>query len=89
MKLNRPPGGVPELMRPGGLTRRRGRCPSLLGICLLAAVIGGPASVAGAAGPSASIRAAIAGWLRSLSRQRLRVGPMLPTGMPSLALISA
>jgi len=109
MKLNRPPGDVPELMRPGGLTRRRGRCPSLLGICLLAAVIGGPASVAGAAGPnthvqrprlaafiapqalpaSASIRAAIAGWLRSLSRQRLRVGPMLPTGMPSLALILA
>ena len=38
---------------------------------------------------SASISAAMAGWRRILSRQRLRVGPMLPTGMPSLALISA
>jgi hypothetical protein len=35
------------------------------------------------------IRAAIAGWRRSLSRQRPRVGPMLPTGMPNLALIWA
>ena len=31
----------------------------------------------------------MAGWRRSLSRQRLRVGPMLPTEMPSLALIWA
>jgi hypothetical protein len=38
---------------------------------------------------SASISAAMAGERRSLSRQRLRVGPMLPTGMPSRALISA
>jgi hypothetical protein len=43
----------------------------------------------GAALTSAPIRAAIAGWRRSLSRQRLRLGPMLPTGMPSRALISA
>jgi hypothetical protein len=35
------------------------------------------------------IMAAMAGWRRSLSRQRLRYGPMLPTAMPSLALISA
>jgi hypothetical protein len=35
------------------------------------------------------IRAAIAGLRRNLSRQRLRHGPMLPTGMPSLALIWA
>jgi len=34
------------------------------------------------------ISAAMAGWRRILSRQRLRVGPMLPTGMPSLALTS-
>jgi len=36
---------------------------------------------------SVSIRAAIAGWRRSLSRQRRRLGPMLPTGMRNLALI--
>ena len=41
------------------------------------------------ASPSASIKAAMAGWRRSLSRQRRRLGPMLPTGMPSLALIWA
>ena len=35
------------------------------------------------------IRAAIAGCRRSLSRHRARFGPMLPIGMPSLALISA
>lgn len=34
------------------------------------------------------VSAAIAGSRRSFSRQRLRVGPMLPTGAPSLALIS-
>ena len=38
---------------------------------------------------SALIRAAMAGQRRILSRQRLRFGPMLPTGMPSRALISA
>jgi hypothetical protein len=38
---------------------------------------------------SALIRAAMAGWRRSLSRQRPRLGPMLRAGMPSLALISA
>ena len=38
---------------------------------------------------SASIKAATAGSRRSFSRQRRRVGPMLPTGMPSSALISA
>jgi hypothetical protein len=31
----------------------------------------------------------MAGWRRSLARQRLRIGPMLPTAMPSRALISA
>ena len=36
----------------------------------------------------ALISAVMAGWRRSLSRQRRRVGPMLPAGMPSLALIS-
>jgi hypothetical protein len=36
----------------------------------------------------ASVRAAMAGWRRSLARQRLRLGPMLPAGMPSWALIS-
>ena len=38
---------------------------------------------------SALTRAAIAGWRRSLSRQRPRVGPMLPGGMPSRALTAA
>lgn len=38
---------------------------------------------------SALISAATAGWRRSLSRQRLRIGPMLPTEMRSRALISA
>ena len=56
MKLNRPPGGVPELMRPGGLTNRPGRGLSLLGICLLAAVIGGPASLADAASPNTHVQ---------------------------------
>lgn len=37
---------------------------------------------------SALISAAMAGSRRSLSRQRRRLGPMLPTGIPSLALIS-
>ena len=32
------------------------------------------------------ISAVMAGWRRSLSRQRPRVGPMLPTGMPSRVL---
>ena len=36
----------------------------------------------------AFIRAAIAGWWRSVARQRLRWAAMLWTGMPSLALIS-
>ena len=45
MKLNRPPGTLPALMRLGRHTTRRGL--SLLGICLLAAVMGGPASWAG------------------------------------------
>jgi len=40
-----------------------------------------------AAPASVLIKAAIAGSRRSFSRQRLRLGPMLPTGMPSLALI--
>jgi hypothetical protein len=39
MKLNRPPGKLPELTRLGGLGTRQGL--SLLGICLFAAVIGG------------------------------------------------
>ena len=30
----------------------------------------------------------MAGYLRILARQRLRFGPMLPTGMPSRGLIS-
>ena len=56
MKLNRPPGKLPELTRPGGLTKRRGRGPSLLGICLLAAMIGGPGSWAGGAGPNTQMQ---------------------------------
>ena len=36
----------------------------------------------------ALISAAMAGWRRILSRQRRRVGPILPTGIPSRALIS-
>src|SRR5262249_61677027 len=39
--------------------------------------------------PASVIRAAMAGWRRSRSRQRARVGPMLPMGRPSLSLISA
>ena len=58
MKLNRPPGKLPELTRPSSLTKRRGRGPSLLGICLLAAVIGGPASLAGGTGPNAQVQGA-------------------------------
>ena len=56
MKLNRPPGDAPELMRPGGLSHRPGRGLSVLGICLLAAVIGGPASLAGAASPNTHVQ---------------------------------
>jgi hypothetical protein len=48
-----------------------------------------PGSSPVAGSPSVLIRAAIAGLRRSLFRQRLRHGPMLPTGMPSLALIWA
>ena len=48
------------------------------------------AAMTGWGGPgSAPVRAAMAGWRRILSRQRRRVGPMLPTGMPSRALIWA
>src|SRR6184192_7891 len=47
MKLDRSLGMLPELTRLGGRTARRGL--SLLGICLLAAVIGGPASLTGGA----------------------------------------
>lgn len=35
------------------------------------------------------VRTVMAGWRPSLSRQRRRPDPMLPAGMPSLALISA
>ena len=38
---------------------------------------------------SALTRAAITRERRSLSRQRPRIGPMLPTGMPSLPLMPA
>lgn len=38
---------------------------------------------------SALMRAAMAGSLRNWCRQRLRNGPMLPTGTPSVALICA
>ena len=38
---------------------------------------------------AALMSAAMAGSRRSLSRQRLRFGPMVPTGIPGLALISA
>jgi len=38
---------------------------------------------------SALMRAATAGKRRSLSRQRLRLGPILPIEIPSLALIAA
>jgi hypothetical protein len=31
----------------------------------------------------------MAGWRRILARHRLRLGPMLPVRIPSLALISA
>jgi hypothetical protein len=47
MKLDRPPGKVPELTRLGGRTTRRRWGLSLWAMCLLAAVIGGPASWAG------------------------------------------
>src|SRR5436190_20435415 len=56
MKLNRPPGDVSELVRLGGLTKRRGRGLSLLGSCLLAAMIGGPASLAGGASPNTQVQ---------------------------------
>jgi hypothetical protein len=49
---------------------------------------GGPWGLRQAAG-AAPMRRAMAGSRRSLSRQRLRLGPMLPIGMPSRALISA
>ena len=41
--------------------------------------------------PGGGVSASPASWLdrRSRSRQRPRVGPMLPGGMPSRALISA
>ena len=47
MKYDRPLGKVPELTQLGGHARRRRRGMSLLAVCLLAAVIGGPASWAG------------------------------------------
>ncbi len=47
MKHDRPLGKVPELTQLGGHARRRRRGMSLLAVCLLAAVIGGPASWAG------------------------------------------
>jgi hypothetical protein len=34
---------------------------------------------------SVSVSSAMAGWRRSLARQRLRLGPILPIGIPSLA----
>src|SRR5579872_392591 len=47
------------------------------------------AAMTGRRGPDVALAsAATAGWRRILARHRLRVGPMLPTGMPSLALIS-
>ena len=55
---------------------------------LITATLPGHASW-GVVSESIPVNAAIAGWRRSLSRQRPRFGPMLPTGMPSLALISA
>src|SRR6185312_8322671 len=48
-----------------------------------------PYILRGAFSVSALTSAAMAGCRRSLARQRPRLGPMLPTGMPSLALIWA
>jgi len=49
----------------------------------------GLGSLAGHQAASAALMSAVrAGSRRSLSRHRLRFGPMLPTGMPGLALIS-
>ena len=55
---------------------------------LITAVLPGHAPW-GVVSESIPVNAAIAGWRRSLSRRRPRFGPMLPTGTPSLALISA
>ncbi|SRR6266496_1615977 len=90
MKLNRPPGDVPELIRPGGLTRRRGRCPSLLGICLLAAVIGGPASVAGAAGPNTQVqRPRLAAFVAGSTPQTITFDQPLDTKVGEPVTLSA
>ena len=48
-----------------------------------------PGRAGSAFGCPALIRAAMAGWVRSMSRQRPRSGPMRPMGMPSSALILA
>jgi hypothetical protein len=55
MKHDRPLGKVPDLTQLGGLARRRRRGMSLLAVCLLAVVIGGPASWAGGASPSTQV----------------------------------
>lgn len=48
-----------------------------------------PGRAGSAFGCPALIRAAMAGWVRSMSRQRPRSGPMRPMGIPSSALILA
>lgn len=50
MKLDPPPGKVPDLRQLDSLATRRSWGRSLLGACLLVAVMGGPASLAGRVG---------------------------------------
>ena len=69
-------------------------CASKLNVVAVSGIVIIVLSVAGCgsrSGFSAGVlaKAARAGWRRSLSRQRARVGTMRPTGIPSSALIRA
>src|SRR5690349_14026665 len=90
MKLDRPPGKMPELTRLGGLIKRRGRGPSLLAICLLAAVVGGPAGWAGGASPGTQVhRPWLAAFVAGSTPQTITFDQPLDTKVGQLVTLSA
>jgi hypothetical protein len=74
----------------GGITKRRGRGLSLLGICLLAAMIGGPASLAGGAGPNAQVqRTRLAAFAAGSTSQTITFGQLPDTKVGQPVTLSA
>src|SRR5438552_3841239 len=88
MKHDRPLGKVPELTQLGGLARRRGM--SLLAVCLLAAVIGGPASWASGASPNTQVhRSRLVAFVAGSTPQTITFDQPLDTKVGEPVTLSA